>query len=179
VRSPLGADDGTRFRRGLLIHKLLQMLPDAAPDARAGLARRFLASAVHELAPEAQAEIAAEVLRLFDDPALAPLFGPGSLAELPVAGEIAGRDGRPQVIHGQIDRLVVLDRSVLIVDYKTNRPPPLLESEVAPVYLRQMATYRAALGRIYPGRRIDCALLWTDGPRFMPLGAAILDAHAP
>jgi ATP-dependent helicase/nuclease subunit A len=119
------------------------------------------------------------VLRLFEDPELAALFGPGSFAELPVAGEIVGTDGSAQVIHGQIDRLVIMEQSVLIVDYKTNRPPPQAESEVAPLYVRQMATYRAAVRRIYPDKRIDCALLWTDGPRFMPLAEATLDDHAP
>jgi ATP-dependent helicase/nuclease subunit A len=179
VRSPLGPDDGVRFRRGLLIHKLLEILPEAPAARRADLARRFLARPIHALAPEARDDIAREVLRLFDDPTLGHVFGPGSFAELPVAGEIIGTDGSLRVIHGQIDRLVVMDRSVLIVDYKTNRPPPTRESEVAPVYLRQMATYRAALRRIYPGRRVDCALLWTDGPRFMALAEQTLDAHAP
>ena len=179
VRSPLGPDDGIRFRRGILIHRLLELLPEAPSARRADLARRFLARPIHELAPAQQEEIAAEVLRLFEDPALAALFGPGSFAELPGAGEIAGADGSAQVIHGQIDRLVIMEQSVLIVDYKTNRPPPTRESDVAAMYLRQMATYRAAVRRIYPDKRVDCALLWTDGPRFMKLAEATLDAHAP
>ena len=119
------------------------------------------------------------MLRLFEDPALAPLFGPGSLAEVPVAGLVRGADGSLQVIHGQIDRLVVLEQSVLIVDYKTNRPPPKTESEVAPLYLRQMAAYRAAIRAAWPNRAVSCALLWTDGPRFMPLSDRLLDGHAP
>ena len=62
---------------------------------------------------------------------------------------------------------------MLIVDYKTVRPPPATEDAVPPLYLRQLATYRAALARIYPDRRIDCALLWTEGPRLMPISPAI------
>ncbi len=82
---------------------------------------------------------------------------------------------------GQIDRLVVEDDRVLIVDYKTMRPVPASEDEVAPIYLRQLAIYREALARIYPGRDIRCALLWTQGPLLMPIsprearGAARLD----
>ena len=179
VRPPLAGDDGARFRRGLLVHRLLELLPEVAPERRADLARRFLARRVHGLPPEIQAETAREVLRLFDDPAVAPLFGPGGMAEVPIAGEIRAADGSLQVIHGQIDRLVVTERSVLILDYKTNRPPPLVESEVAPIYLRQMAVYRAAIRHAWPDRSVSCALLWTDGPRFMPLSDALLDAHAP
>ena len=68
---------------------------------------------------------------------------------------------------------------VLIVDYKTVRPPPATEEEVPAVYLRQLATYRAALARIYPDRPVGCALLWTEGPRLMPISPARLAEHLP
>ena len=48
-----------------------------------------------------------------------------------------------------------------------------------PVYLRQMAAYRAALSAIYPEKPIRCVLLWTDGPRLMELSPGLLDGHAP
>jgi ATP-dependent helicase/nuclease subunit A len=50
---------------------------------------------------------------------------------------------------------------------------------VAPIYLRQLAIYRAALARIYPGREICCALLWTEGPRLMPISSETLAGHLP
>ena len=59
-----------------------------------------------------------------------------------------------------------------MVDYKTDRLPP---SEPPPPYLRQMAAYRGVLACLYPGRPIRCALLWTDGPGWMPLDPAALD----
>jgi ATP-dependent helicase/nuclease subunit A len=40
-----------------------------------------------------------------------------------------------------------------------------------------MALYRAALSKIFPGRRIACALVWTEGPRLMPLPAGQMDAE--
>jgi ATP-dependent helicase/nuclease subunit A len=105
---------------------------------------------------------------------LAPLFGPDSLAEVPLVGLVGGR-----ALAGQIDRLVVGEDRVLIVDYKTMRPAPLAEDGVAPIYLRQLASYRAALARIYPGREIRCALLWTEGPHLMPISAERLAGYAP
>ncbi len=116
-------------------------------------------------------------LAVLDDPAFAALFGPGSRAEVPIVGLIDSGGG-PQAVSGQVDRLVVAEDSVLVVDYKTNRPAPATEAEVAPVYLRQMAAYHTVLSKIYPDRRVDCALLWTDGPRLMQLSPAILDAQA-
>lgn len=178
VQSPMGGDDGQRYQRGRLIHRLLQTLPDLSPVRRRTAAARYLAMPVHELPAAAQAEIAAATLQVLETPAFAPFFGAGSRAEVPVAGLVEGAQG-PEVVTGQVDRLVVETERILILDYKTNRPAPDSEAAVPLVYLKQMAVYRALLTRVYPGRRIVCALLWTDGPRLMQLSDATLDAHAP
>jgi ATP-dependent helicase/nuclease subunit A len=167
-----------RFRRGLLIHRLLELLPELPRERLPDACRRFLARPIHELDAGAQEEIARETLGVLDDPVFAPLFGPGSRAEVRVAGEIAGVHGT-MVLSGQVDRLVVTAENVLVLDYKTNRPPPTVEDEVAEIYLRQMAAYRAVLRSIYPGRTVGCALLWTDSPRLMPLSSRLLDRYSP
>ncbi|HWK45515.1 MAG TPA: double-strand break repair helicase AddA [Stellaceae bacterium] len=164
VLSPLAADDGRRFRRGLIVHRLLQTLPDLPRESVEAATRRYLASPAHDLDPVEQAAIARETLAVLADPDFAPIFGPGSRAEVPVVGLIEGR-----VISGRIDRLVVTDAAVLIVDYKTNRPPPRHQADIAPLYREQLRAYRAALAAIYPGRPVRAALLWTDGPRLMPV----------
>jgi ATP-dependent helicase/nuclease subunit A len=161
-RSPLGDDGGAGFRRGLLVHRLLQTLPQLDPGARGAAARRFLALPVHELEPDEQKALLAETLAVLDDPETAPLFGPGSLAEVPVVGVIGGR-----VLSGRIDRLVVTDEAVLIVDYKTLRPVPADEDRIPALYIDQLRAYRAAVAQVYPGRAVRCALLWTDGPTLM------------
>jgi ATP-dependent helicase/nuclease subunit A len=172
VLAPL--TDEARFRRGRLIHRLLQELPDITPAARADAARRWLARPTHHLTAEAQAAIAAEVLAVIDDSRFAPLFGGGSRAEVPLSGEIDG-----QLITGQIDRLLILDNEVTVLDYKSDRPAPASAHRIAPVYLRQMAAYRALLRAIYPGRTVRCLLLWTEEPRPMPLDDTLLDRWAP
>ncbi|MEN3953328.1 double-strand break repair helicase AddA [Iodidimonas sp. SYSU 1G8] len=174
VRSPMEAGDRERFLRGTLMHRLLQWLPDVAPAERPGAARRFLGQPGHGLSSAVVAAWTEEVLRILDDPACAALFGPGSAAEVPVTGLLGTR-----AISGQIDRLAVTEDAVMIVDYKTNRPPPLCAEDVPPLYLGQMAAYRDLLRRIYPGRPVRCALLWTDGPSLMTLPDALLDPHAP
>ena len=171
--SPLAEAGRDRFKRGLLVHRLLQSLPELPAGERAAAARHYLALPLHALAAAEQDEICRETLAVLDDPALAELWGPNARAEVPVVGLIDGR-----ALSGQIDRLVVTPGHVLIVDYKTLRPPPVTEDGVPLLYLRQLATYRTALRRIYPGRVVDCALLWTEGPRLMPVGAARLDAVA-
>lgn len=176
--SPLKPDDRQRFKRGLIIHRLLQLLPDLADEQRAAAAARFLARPSLALDAATQAAWAEETLAVLRHPHFAPLFGPGSRAEVPISGTIAGRHG-PYVVSGQIDRLLVTPQRVLVLDYKTNRPPPRLVEQVPALYLRQMAAYRRLLGEIWPGRPIEGALLWTDGARLMPLPESLLDAHNP
>ena len=84
-------------------------------------------------------------------------------------GEIDGPKGS-EIVSGLVDRLVIRENEILIVDYKTNRPAPQRESAVPEGYLRQMAAYRAVLRNIWPRRAIRCVLLWTDGPHTMFTG---------
>ncbi len=175
VLAPLNGASDQRFRRGRLIHRLLQTLPDLPAAEWAHAAKRFLDSRGAELSSAIRAEIAGETLRLLADPAFAPLFGPGSRAEAPIVGELANG----MAISGQIDRLLVTPSEVLIVDYKTNRPAPRTPADTAQPYLRQMAAYRAALGKIYPDKSIRCALLWTEEPRLMELPEGLLESLSP
>ena len=169
VRSLLDTQEGAA-RRGILVHRLLESLPDLAPVERAAATRRFLAQPALAIDEDEAAEISAQTLGILDDPAFAALFGPGSRAEVSVGGRIGDR-----MVSGRIDRLCVTEDEVLVVDYKTNRKPPADETGVPTLYVRQMAAYRALLAEIYPGRTVRCALLWTDAPRLMPLSAQHLD----
>ncbi len=64
------------------------------------------------------------------------------------------------VVAGIVDRLLVTDEAVTVIDYKTGRHVPAHAAEVAPAYLRQMAAYRDALRRDLsgPARRGGLAL---------------------
>jgi ATP-dependent helicase/nuclease subunit A len=174
VRSPIGTDDGWRFRRGLIVHRLLQTLPELDPAERRAAAERWLAGPAHRLTPEQRAETADEVMEVLEHPDFGHVFGPGSLAEVPVAGLVDGR-----ALSGQIDRVAVRADGIWIVDYKTNRPPPERVADVSEAYVGQMAAYRAALSAVWPGRPVRCTLLWTDVPRLMELPADLLDAWRP
>jgi ATP-dependent helicase/nuclease subunit A len=174
VASPLDSAVSGRYQRGRVIHRLLQTLPGRPPETAKRDMARFLAQPGIGLDAAQQAEIAAEVRAVLEDAELAPLFGPGSRAEVPIAGVL---NGLP--IAGQVDRLAVSESEVLVVDYKTNREPPASIDQVPEAYLRQMAAYRGLLQAIYPGRGVRCALLWTEGPTLMPLPEKTLSSHAP
>jgi ATP-dependent helicase/nuclease subunit A len=168
-----------RFLRGTLTHALLEHLPGVPGERWAEAARVFLATRAAQLSARMREEIAAETLAVLQDPALAPLFGPESRAEVAIAADIPHPSGSGPALRltGKIDRLVKSDGRVLILDYKTNRPPPAEPAEVADAYLFQLAAYRLGVARIFPNARIEAALLWTDGPRFMKLPCALLDSY--
>ncbi len=168
----IGAPD--RFLRGSLSHTLLQHLPDLPPAERENAARRWLDRAGRDLPPDARAEMIAEAMAILHHAELAPVFGPGSRAEVPLTGVIG-----TQVVGGLVDRLAVLPDRVLIADFKTNRRAPEQVGDTPVMYVRQMAAYRAVLRQIFPDRPVTCALIWTRVARVVMLPDELLDAHVP
>jgi ATP-dependent helicase/nuclease subunit A len=166
--SPLTGLGKGALQRGALIHQLLQHIPSLPPQDRATAVRRHVQRA------GAPMDIADEVLAVLGHPALAPLFGPDGRPEQPLTGLVDG-----VVVSGLVDRVAVLPDAVYIADYKTNRASPEAAEDTPPLYLRQMAAYRAILARVFPGRPVHCALVWTRTARVMPLPDSLLDSHAP
>ena len=160
--------------RGVLIHRLLERLPERAGPERAGAAAAWLARSASHLDEATRDEIARAAIAVLDDPQWAEVFGPGSLAEVPLAAAVGGR-----AIAGTIDRLVFGAETIRIVDFKTARCPPASLEQVPLAYVRQMAAYAAALRAIHPGLRVEAALLYTQTPRLIAVPAALLDAHKP
>src|SRR5690606_27904417 len=122
-------------------------------------------------AEDARDEILARSLAVLAEPDWAALFGPGALAETPLAATVG-----EQVIAGTADRLLVTPERVLVADFKTARRPPASLAEVPPATLRQMAAYVAALEAIYPGRPVEAAVLYTQAPRLIALPRDVLAA---
>ena len=154
--------------RGEAVHRLLEHLRGAERDTWPALAARLLPGVADP------GEILAEAAAVLTAPALAAVFGPGSLAEVDVAAPLGALGGRR--ILGRIDRLVIGEDHVLAVDFKSNRVVPDRPESVPEGILRQMGAYHAALAPIWPGRRIEAAILWTRAARLMPLPSALIAA---
>ncbi|NIJ39035.1 ATP-dependent helicase/nuclease subunit A [Sphingopyxis panaciterrae] len=172
--APQGTARAAAVTRGLLLHALFERLPPVAPDRRRDAALRWLGTQAPDLAETARGAMADEVLGVLADPAHTALFGPGSLAEVPLSAVVDGL-----VVAGIVDRLLVAGDAVTVIDYKTGRHVPAQAADVAPAYLRQMAAYRDALRVIFPRKRVTAALLYTAAPRLITLDDALLDAHKP
>jgi len=161
--------------RGRLIHALLERLPEVTSGGRAAAAERWLATVGGLADAASRAAIVEDVLRVIDDPDFAELFGPDALAEAPIAAVID--DGI--VVSGTVDRLLVLPDRVRVVDFKTGRRAPASLQAIPPYHLRQMAAYAAALGKIFPDRPVEAALLYTAAPIMFTLPNNLLAAHKP
>jgi ATP-dependent helicase/nuclease subunit A len=175
ARAPASGTRAKALLRGSLVHRLMQSLPEFPADRRAKAIGDYLARAGAELAAEERANIAEQVMLVLEDPAFYELFAPGSRAEVPIVGrlQIGGKTVR---VSGQIDRLTVTQSSVLIADFKTNRPAPRRIEDVPPAYVTQLALYRAVLEKLYPGKSIRTSIIWTEVPDLMELSGDILDA---
>ena len=167
-------DDAERFRRGQIIHRLLQYLPGAPTGQRDRMAIQFLTRSDDSLTEVEKRRIVAETCAVLDLPEARFLFGPESIAEAPITGVVG-----ETVISGQIDRLAIGERTVSIVDYKTNQSPPEEAAVTPPAYLRQMAAYRILIRRLYPGCSVECFLLWTVVPWLMRIEDSLLDLYEP
>lgn len=172
MMSPLsGSDVARRFKRGTVLHKLLQILPDIPSAKWESAARHYLK---RHLVFDQEAEIDStieEIVAVLKHPEFSHVFGPGSRAEVPVTGLLKQMDSGEggYILSGVIDRLVIAEKDIYIIDFKTNRPPPSDVKDVPPLYKKQMQAYKDALAEIYPHHTIHTALLWTDTLNLMIL----------
>jgi ATP-dependent helicase/nuclease subunit A len=150
-------------RRGTLLHALFERLPGVAEADRKMLATKWLERA--GLDGSAVQEIADAACSLIADPTYAELFGPGSLAEAPIAATLP--DGL--VIAGTVDRLCIGDELVRVIDFKTGRSVPSGIADIPSSHRVQMVAYADALRVIFPGRKVEASLLYTSGPRLITL----------
>lgn len=162
---PPGPAMAAAAQRGKLLHALFERLPPLAPSHRRQAGLNWLERA----AGAADPGLVEQVCAILEDPAHAHLFVAEALAEAPIAAVVGER-----VISGTVDRLIVTDTHVIVLDYKTGRRVPESPSRIPGHHLDQMAAYVAALSVIFPGHAVEAALLYTSGPRLFRLDQEIL-----
>jgi len=150
---------------GNLVHKMLETLPMMHSDRWNGVLHT-LAQGYDETVAQAALR---EAIAVLDTPELAHVFGKDALAEVPITAPLG-----PKRLHGTIDRLLVSDTDVLLVDYKTNRVVPDTPDRCPEGLLRQMGAYAAALAQVFPDHRIRTAILWTRTATLMELPDALI-----
>jgi ATP-dependent helicase/nuclease subunit A len=150
--------------RGTWIHQLLERLPAVAAEERPRAAAQWLEHSAGLADPAARSEIVDQVCGILSEARFGRLFGDNSLGEAPLAATLP--DGR--VIAGTVDRLLVEDERISVIDFKTGRVPAA-DGDIPSAHRAQMQAYAEALRVIFPGREVSAALLYTAGPKLIEL----------
>ena len=155
--SPSGQARQAAMLRGSITHRLLEILPglEASQHDRAA-ARIFAPHYPHAIDDAAKDQIRTAVDRLMAEPDLANIFDDQARVEVPISGRIGDH-----IVSGVIDRLLITEDRVMIIDFKTGLPPKD-ESDISPDYINQMAIYRHVLMGIYPRYSITAGLVYTE-----------------
>jgi ATP-dependent helicase/nuclease subunit A len=165
---PPSAAMAAAAERGRLLHALFERLPALVSVDRRAAGVGWLAAA------QADIGLVDVALQVIDDPAFANIFAPNALAEAPIAGVVDGI-----VIAGIVDRLLVTDKAVELVDFKTGRRVPSSVSDIPVQHIKQMAAYAAVLAGIFPDRDVRASLLYSEGPVLHRLPPEALALHKP
>lgn len=108
-------------------------------------------------------------------PDLQPVFSAHGQPEVAVMGTLT-LGNREFAVSGRIDRMAVTEDSVVLLDYKTNRVPPREAAEISYAHRAQLAIYREILRPLYPAKRFDCVLVYTETAQIFTLDEATLSA---
>jgi ATP-dependent helicase/nuclease subunit A len=151
--------------RGRLLHALFERLPATPPGDRKQAAFTWLQRSTGVTDTALRTGLVDNALAIIEAPEHAVLFSPEALAEAPIAATLP--DGT--VVAGTVDRLLVTEEAVRVVDFKTGRQVPRSEGAIPLSHRCQMQAYGRALEVIFPGRRIELALLYTEAPLLLPV----------
>jgi ATP-dependent helicase/nuclease subunit A len=165
------------IRKGLVVHRLMQSLPDVPEQQRRAAAMRFLARNASDWAEQERNVLIDRLLTMIGDMRFAALFADGSRAEVPLVGRLSRTGYGSVTVSGQVDRLAMSDTAIIIADYKTDVRPPASVATIPAEYRRQLALYRALLAKAYPGRVIRAVLFWTETAEIMEIPPVDLDAE--
>lgn len=158
-------DEDDALRRGRLIHRLLEYLPDLPRSEWDRHADELLINGADFAEGLEAQQIKKDVFNVLNTPELAFLFTKGALSEVDISATLAQLQGGR--VHGAIDRLIEFEDHVLAVDFKSNQIVPQNVDTIPEGLLRQMGAYDAALRIIFPDKPVKVALLWTTTAELM------------
>ena len=155
--SPFVTARSGAIQKGKIIHKLLQFLPDAPFDKREQIIGKYLDLNAEEWDENEREKVAKEVMNVLSDERLKCFFGEGSKAEVPIIGMLGD-----EAFSGQVDRLWIGEKEVVIIDYKTNQNVPAKLEEVPKLYKKQLSVYKELLAKLFKEKSVKAYILWTQ-----------------
>ncbi len=138
--------DSAKSRRGRKIHKAIEIIAHTAPKLR------------EEKLSRMEPDIAAIIKRLLAGQKTAKFFSEAVMSEVPLIGKVGSR-----IISARIDKMLVTDNEVHIIDYKTSENPP---QSVPEAHVEQLRAYALLVERKYPDKSVRAGLIWTETGRY-------------
>ena len=152
------------IQKGKIIHKLLQFLPDVPFDKRAEIIKKYLDLNAAEWNKTERENVAKEVMNVLSDERLKCFLGKGSKAEVPIIGMLGDK-----AFSGQVDRLWIGEKEVVIIDYKTNQNVPSNVGDVPKLYKKQLSVYKELLAKLFVKKSVKAYILWTQNLSLMEI----------
>ena len=131
--------------RGTIIHKLLELAMQVKDIDKLKLDKLAQYIGANE-------DVTQEVWKVIDNPELKEIFTDYTLTETSIYGD---------AISGQIDLMLVKDKEIIIIDYKSGKIPYTIPDS----YSTQLKHYKNSMLKIYPDKEIKTYILWTEQAR--------------
>ncbi|MFQ5995796.1 MAG: UvrD-helicase domain-containing protein [Acidiferrobacterales bacterium] len=150
---------GSAKTRGTLIHRMLELLTRGHERTEI---RTRIVNELHEVASRELIQACwQEACAVVDDPELRPLFDPSHYYEARNEVPILYRDHDIDV-YGVIDRLIVRNHEIVVVDYKTHaHATPTNVVELGQRFNEQMRLYTNGVRKQWPTLPVRPVLLFT------------------
>lgn len=163
-----GAARAHALERGNIIHALLQVLPERPESEWPEWVLKIVGEGVaHSSLVRDCLEEAAAVIK---SPHLRPIFDVPALVEREIIGDAEGI-----AWIGKIDRLVCVEDTLWMIDYKTDRAVPRFGSDAPEKYRLQLHRYATLLQQVFPQQPIRQFLLYTANATLLEVNGQGLD----
>ncbi|MGB5583159.1 MAG: UvrD-helicase domain-containing protein [Gammaproteobacteria bacterium] len=162
----LSSQDSEGARRGIIIHRALDLM-SRNPPLTADQARRQIRQESTATDDADLEQWLDEACKTVNDTRFEAIFKPTDyykvMNELPVLYQ-----DRDQAVFGLIDRLIVKDDYITLIDYKTHRVDDETQLEaLTQAYRHQINLYKTGVNRLWPHRKINSGLLFTHSARLV------------
>ncbi|MGN0929741.1 MAG: double-strand break repair helicase AddA [Alphaproteobacteria bacterium] len=152
--TPINKEE-TSLKKGSIIHKLLENFKGKNIENFKTSALKYL----EKMGLDDKEKIITQIENILTNPDFDFMFKNNTFAELEVA--IENKTYR-------IDKLVINDDEILIIDYKTDAHIPN-KDDVPMTYKLQLANYKKVIGKIYPQYKIRTFILWFETATLMEI----------
>lgn len=152
-------DSMTARRRGVWLHRMLELLTDDGNPAK--VKKKLKHASHHELDSAEFEHYWEQATQLLDNQDLKQLMKPKSDYWVRNEMSVLYRQNGKSVF-GIIDRIIVSDNQVTVIDYKTHESATLDNiSDLATPYYTQMQFYGDGANKLWPDKKIRLLLLFT------------------